>query len=58
MKLIRKFFLVVAVVAAVQVPVAAQAGPISNSCNSVQMELAKYGWHDNVCFVSDPFDDF
>ncbi len=56
MKLIRKFFVIVAVVAAVQIPVAAQAGPISSTCNAVEAELSKYGWHEPVCAVSDPFD--
>ena len=54
MKRIPRFFLVVGVVLAINVPAVAAA---SDTCEGINAELSKYGWHEDVCVVPDPWDN-
>ena len=52
MKRIRRLLVVVTVVLAVHVPAAAFA---SDTCQAIQEELNRYGWHTPIC-PSTPLD--
>ena len=55
MKRTRRFFVVIALVAAVNAaPTAALANPDSTVCQNVNDELERYGWQGNICILENP----